>query len=167
VDELADSVTSLKYLVARPGTFTAFYPETTDDMLLQVLIDGMAEAHLEGLLLTYDSDEDGLLDPALTSGQAALVVLFSAVRFLRAELLNRSTSVDYKAGTANYSATQATNILRDILKGLVAQRDATIRLMGSAGGAGAVFAMADQYLARAFFDNGNFSQQLAYPLTGW
>lgn len=153
MDELADAVTSLQYLVARPGTFATFYPETTDAMVLQCLIDGMAEAHLEGLLLSYDADEDGVLTPALSSGQAALVTLFAAVRFIRAELLNRNTSVVYKAGSADYETTQATNILRDILKGLTGQRDKLID--AAAGGSGSdagnvAFFMADQYLVRAW-----------------
>jgi hypothetical protein len=153
MEELADAVTSLQYLVARPGTFATFYPETTDDMVLQCLIDGMAEAQLEGLLLTYAADEDGVLTPALSAGQAALVTLFAAVRFLRAELLNRNTSVVYEAGSAHYETTQATNILRDILKGLSAQKDALVAAAsgGSGSDAGNVaFYMADQYLARVW-----------------
>lgn len=161
-DDLSDSLDSLRYLVARPGTFATFYPETTDDMLLQVLIDGMAEAQLEGLLLTYQSDEDGILTPELSSGQVALVVLFGAIRFLRAELINRNTSVIYQAGTARYETTQATNILRDILKGLIDQKNSVISV-GASSGAGAAFYMADQYLSRAW-DN------FGYPgnvMIGW
>jgi hypothetical protein len=152
-DDLSDSLDSLRYLVARPGTFTTFYPETTDDMLLQVLVDGMAEAHLEGLLLDYESDEDGILTPALSSGQVALVTLFASIRFLRAELINRNTSVVYQAGSARYETTQATNILRDILKGLIAQKD-RITEVGASSGAGAAFYMADQYLTRAWANSG-------------
>ncbi len=150
MDDLADAVDSLRYLVARPGTFEQFYPETTEDMVITVLVDAMAECHLEGLLLDYDADEDGALAPPITKGQAALVVLFGAVRFLRAELLNRNTSVTYKAGSASYETTQATNILRDILKGLLTQRDRAVEISGSSGGAAAAFYMADQYLARVW-----------------
>jgi hypothetical protein len=78
-DDLSDSLDSLRYAVARPGTFTTNYPETTDDMLLQTLMDGFAEAQLMGLLGTYSVDEDGFVSPALTGGQVALVVLFAAV----------------------------------------------------------------------------------------
>lgn len=149
MDELAEAVDSLRYLVARPGTFSDFYPETTEDMLIAVLVDGMAEAHLEGLLLDNDVDADGILDPPLTNGQGALVTLFAAVRFLRAELINRNTSVTYEAGSAHYETTQATNILRDILKGLLAQKERVIEA-GASSGAGSAFYMADQYLARVW-----------------
>ena len=147
MEELADAVDSLRYAVARPGTFSDFYPETTDDMLLAVLIDGMAECQLEGLLLDYSTDEDGILTPALSSGQAAMVTLFAALRFLRSELMNRNTSVAYKAGSASYETTQATNILRDIMKALQAQKDRVVDL-GGASGASSAFYMADQFLAR-------------------
>jgi hypothetical protein len=147
MEELADAVDSLRYAVARPGTFADFYPETTDDMLLAVLIDGMAECQLEGLLLDYSADEDGILTPALSNGQAAMVTLFAALRFLRSELINRNTSVAYKAGSASYETTQATNILRDIMKALQAQKDRVVDLGGS-GGASSAFYMADQFLAR-------------------
>jgi hypothetical protein len=140
-DDLSESLDSLRYLVARPGTF--------------------AEAHLEGLLLTYESDEDGIITPALSSGQVATVVLFAAVRFMRAELFNRNTSVTYKAGSADYETTQATNILRDILKALEAQKLRVINA-GASNGAGAAFYMADQYLARVIDD-----WSPVHVITGW
>lgn len=151
MEDLGDAIDSLRFLVARPGTFEDFYPETTEDMLLQILIDGMAECHLEGLLLTYESDSDGLLTPELSSGQSAMVVLFAAVRFMRAELFNRTTNNVYKAGSASYETTQATNILRDILKALEAQKNRVIET-GSTAGAGAAFYMADQFLTRVAAD---------------
>ncbi len=151
MEDLADATDSLRFLVARPGTFTDFYPETNDDMLVQMLMDGLAETHLEGLLLDYTSDSDGLLTPALSSGQSALVVLFAAVRFLRAELINRNTSVTYKAGSAEYSTAQGVQLLRDLLNSLSAQKDRLIAAAGSGGGASA-FYMADQYLTRVVAD---------------
>lgn len=149
-DDLTDSLDSLRYTVARPGLFATLYPETTDDMLTQVLCDGFAECQLMGLLSTYSVDEDGIVSGDLSGGQVAMVVLFASVRFIRAELLNRNTSVVYKAGSADYETTQATNILRDILKALQTQKDALITLLavGGTGAAGTAFLMADQYLAR-------------------
>jgi hypothetical protein len=151
MEDLGDAVDSLRFLVARPGTFEDTYPETTEDMLLQILMDGLGEAHLEGLLMDYESDADGLLTPELSSGQAATVVLFAAVRFMRAELFNRTTMNSYKAGSASYETTQATNILRDILKALDAQKLRVIAT-GAAAGAGAAFYMADQFLTRVNAD---------------
>lgn len=164
MDDLADAVPSLQYLVARPGTFTTFFPETTEDHLVSVLIDATAECHLEGLLLDIEADDDGLLTPAASSGQAALITLFAGIRFLRAELINRNTSETYKAGTASYEFVQATNILRDILKGLIAQKERAIDA-GSTGAvaAAAAFFMGDQYLARVYYDD----YATSTALIGW
>lgn len=150
-DDLSDSLDSLRFLVARPGTFSQFYPETTDEMVLQTLIDGLAEAHLMGLLMDTTSDEDGILNPPLASGQLALVLLFSAVRFLRSELINRNTTVRYKAGSAEYETSQGVNLLRDLLASLQKQLDKLIDNAEVAGGS-AIFYMADQYLARVCCD---------------
>jgi hypothetical protein len=158
--EMADLVESLRYLVARPGTFEQFYPETTDDALISCLCDGLAEAHLEGLLMAYDCDENGIVSPALSSGRAAVVVLFAGLRFIRSELLNRSEAVVYKAGSAVYEATQSTNILRDIMKALQAQKDRIVAKFADGGtGGSSAFYMADQYLARVRCDG--------YDLPGW
>lgn len=148
--DLADHVDSLRFMVCRPGLFETLYPETTEDMLIQVLMDGMGECHLTGLLLDVTCDDDGGVSPDLSRGQVGMVVLFAGVRFLRAELLNRQTSVVYEAGSTHYEYTQATNLLRDILKALQDQKDAIIN--GDYGGAGttaaSAFYMADQFLAR-------------------
>lgn len=151
-DDLNDAIDSLRYTVARPGLFEILYPETTEDMLLQVLLDGMAEAQMVGCLLEYSYTEDGYVSPALSAGQTSLVTLFAAVRFIRAELLNRNTSVIYKAGSADYETVQATNILRDILAALTKQKDAIVTKLAEGGTAfaGTAFFMADQYLARVW-----------------
>jgi hypothetical protein len=149
--DLADATDSLRFLVARPGMFDTLYPETTDDMLLQVLLDGLGECQLYGTLSTVTATVDGIIDPPLTQPQVALVVIFAALRFIRAELLNRNTSVVYKAGSADYETVQATNILRDIMKALQEQKTAMVALMvNGAGGAAAAFFMADQYVMRGF-----------------
>jgi hypothetical protein len=147
--DLAELIESLQNTVCRPGTFGDLFPESTDELLLSVLCDGLAEAHLEGLLMAYECDEDGIVEPSLTSGRAAVVVLFASVRFLRSDLLNRNTSVVYEAGSAHYETTQATNILRDILKALQDQKDRVVaRFSDTTAGANSAFYMADQYLHR-------------------
>jgi hypothetical protein len=151
MEDLGDAVDSVRFLVARPGTFEDTYPETTEDMLLQILMDAMAEAHLEGLLLDYASDADGLLTPEISNGQAALIILFAGVRFLRAELINRNTSVRYKGGNAEYETAQSVQLLRDLLKSLEAQKDRLITT-GASNGASSAFYMADQYLTRVVAD---------------
>jgi hypothetical protein len=164
-DDLNDAIDSLRYMVARPGLFETLYPETTEDMLLQVLLDGMAEAQMTGLLLDHSYTDDGYISPPLSAGQTALVTLYAAVRFIRAELLNRNTSVVYAAGSARYETVQATNILRDILSALSKQKDAISAKLeqGGTASAGTAFYMADQYLAR-LWDSYHHAGEVA---AGW
>lgn len=145
--DLADYTESLRNVVARPGTFADLFPETTDDGLVLVLQDALAECHLEQTLLTCTSDANGLVRPTLTSGQAALVVLYAGVRLIRAELFNRVTSAKYVAGPVSAETTYATNILRDIMKALQAQKD-RVTSAQAVSGANAAFYMADQYVRR-------------------
>lgn len=147
--DLSDSLDSLRYLVAVPGTFASVYPDTDDDMLTLVLQDGFAEAQLMGLFSSYTA-EDGIVSPGLTNAEVALVVLFAGVRLLRSTLLNTPMSVVYKAGTAEYATTQSSSLLRDLLADLTKQKAAVVDLLSSGGtsAAGEAFFMADQYLAR-------------------
>jgi hypothetical protein len=151
IDDLRDLTDSLRNLVARPGTFTDTFPETTDDDLVAVLLDGFAEAHLEGLMTTVDADEDGLFDTEITRGQGALIVLLAGVRFLRGQLVNTTSHRRYEAGGAVFEEDTPVALLRDILKDLVAQKD---RLIGdlvdaeTAGAGARIFVMADQAYIR-------------------
>lgn len=153
-DDLSESIASLRDLVATPGTFATFYPDTTAEDLLRVLEDALAECQLERMLRGH-SVEDGYVTPALSQGQVALVVIFAAVRFMRASLLNANASVTYKAGSAEYSTSTSASLLKAILDDLKAQKDRLIDAAAGGDGPGAgnvAFYMADQYLARVCAD---------------
>lgn len=145
--DLADYTESLRNVIARPGTFADLFPETTDDGLVLVLQDALAECHLEQSLLHHEADANGLVRPTLSSGQAAMVVLYAGVRLIRAELFNRVTSAKYVAGPVSAETTYATNVLRDIMKALQAQKD-RVTTVQAVSGANAAFYMADQYVRR-------------------
>lgn len=146
--DLANYTDSVRNVMARPGTFSALFPETTDDNLVQLLQDALAECHLEQCLLTHESDDNGLIRPALASGETALVVLYAGIRLIRGEMLNRITSAKYVAGPVSAETTYATNVLRDIMKALEAQKIQITSLL-KASSANAAFAMADAYVANA------------------
>lgn len=146
--DLANYTDSVRNVMARPGTFSTLFPETTDDNLVQLLQDALAECHMERTLLPHESDDNGFVRPVMTSGAMALVVLYAGLRLVRAELLNRITSAKYVAGPVSAETTYATNVLRDVMKALEAQKEKITYLMSSAG-ANAAFYMADAYVANA------------------
>jgi hypothetical protein len=159
--DLDDLAPSVRNMIARPGTFITLFPETTSADILAVLADGLAECHLEGLLLDYAADDVGVVTPDLGSGEQALVVLFSGARLIRSELLNRATTHKRVAGPVSDEEQFSAQLLRDILVDMNGQKrrivDNASRTMG---GVGTAFSMADQYAARTY-ENG-----LVYEVTG-
>jgi hypothetical protein len=159
--DLGDYVDSVRGMLARPGTFEILFPETTDDGLIQLLRDGLAECNMEQLLVGYVADANGMVRPEMPPAAVAMVVLFAGVRLIRAEILNRVTSTKYVAGPVSAEQSYSTNILRDVAKQLEAQKTQLIVLYRS-GGAGVDFYMADSFIANLsqLTDNG-------VPLARW
>jgi hypothetical protein len=147
--DLAAYTTSVRNILARPGMFDTIFPETTDDGLVGLLQDALAECHMEATLLGYEADSNAQVRPAMMSGEIALVVLYAGIRMIRAELLNRISSSKYVAGPVSAETTYATNVLRDIMKALEVQKDAVTTKLTTLG-AGMAFFMEDQYTANAF-----------------
>lgn len=159
--DLATLTPGLRNIIARPGTFTTLFPETTSADLLAVLADALAECHLEGLLTGNVADDLGVVSPDLESGQQALVTLFAGARLIRAELLNRATTRKRVAGPVSSEEQYSAQLLRDILAEMNTQKKRIIDTTSSTySTAGAVFTMADQYVARTL-ENG-----LVYEVTG-
>jgi hypothetical protein len=145
MSDFLDNVESLKRVVATPGTFDTLFPDTTDQDLVGTLLDGIAQAQLDGLLASYTYDDTGTVTPDLSAPQSALVILYAGAILIRAQLLNLKTHIHYASGTAVFEQDMSTNVLRDLLKDLQA-RIANVVAIGSDSGAGAAFYMADQYV---------------------
>lgn len=149
MDDLTELADSVRNLVARPGTFDTLFPETTEDMVTSLLLNGLAEVQLEGLLLDVTYDDDGMLDTDITPGQGALIALFAGIRLLRAELLNRVMHRRYEAGTAVFEEDYNVTLYNQILKDLQGQKDRIVAdLATEEDGYEGAFAMADQYVHR-------------------
>lgn len=148
--DAADFVESLKRSVATAGTFSTNFPDTTDDDLVGVFLDGLAEAQMDGFfinpIVTYD--QNGILTPDITNPQAALVVIYAQCRMIRAELLNRVNKTHYKAGSVEATSEQSSNVLTMILKD-AEERKKALLLRAQVSGASSAFVMADAYFIKA------------------
>lgn len=169
MSDLSDLVETFKRAVARPGTFTDNYPETTDDDLLGSLQDAFAESQLDGFFRTgYVSDLDtGFVDPDLTQAEGRLIVIYAAVRFIEVEILNRPVRTDAKAGKAAFASEFSSNLLKALLDSLQRRKDQLVELLAQ-NGAAAAFYMADAYYVRATHDSrydGGGGDDFGYP--GW
>lgn len=146
--DLADAIPSLQRAVATPGTFATTYPLTTNNDLLGCLMDGLSEVQMDGFLNTYVLDDFGVVGPDLTRGQLALVLIYSACRWVQSELKNIRSSVRYKAGNAEYETTQAATVMAALLKDWT-ERKKAILLRGLTAAAGLMFSMADRSFINA------------------
>lgn len=154
MENASELVEPLQRAVAVPGTFDTAYPSTGEDDLIGLLLDGFAEAQLDGFLSdnTYIADPDdvdyGLLDPVITQPEGALIVIYSSSRLLANELSSRKTHIRYEASGAVFEQDYSAQVLVERLKEIRA-RITDMRTQASTAGAGSAFLMADMYLGRA------------------
>jgi len=149
---LADYVEWLKRLVATPGDFDSFYPNTSDDDLAFTLMDAFSEAQMDGFFLQptlFAGDSNALtVTPELSRPQLSLVLLYASVQFMRAELLNKNNRVRYVAKGLEYETEQSASVITALLKEANDRKQAVLTLQQTAQGATSFF-MADAYVIRA------------------
>lgn len=139
-----------------PGTFSDVFPDTTDKDLVGALADGFAEAQLFGFFkdLTLTPVEGPPLDwtasPDLSLSGGALVVIYTSIRSIRAQIRALNTMSRYKAGPVEFETARAATVLKAELDFLFKRLDDI--LDNAAGAARASAGMAtvfDNYLARS------------------
>lgn len=152
--DLGDLVDSLKRAVAPPGEFAALFASSTDDDLVGSLMDGFAEAQLDGFFTgsygaAHALDVDAqTVAPDLSHAQGALVIVYAASRVITTRLLNLKTHTRYEARGAVYENDQASGLLVQLLKDFQARKTA-LQLKAQYAGSAAAFAMADGYFLAA------------------
>lgn len=157
--DLSNLIPSLQRVVAPPGQFASLYPLAGDNDMLGLLMDGLAEATLDGFFYAQPTvwTDDGITMPDLTRGQQALVVIYAGDTFLKAELKNINTSVTYKAGPVEYQVQTGASIITEILKENAARKQLLIIQQGEIG-VSAAFFMADLNLINAIGDPWEFGR---------
>jgi hypothetical protein len=124
MSDLNDLVPALKRSMAVPGGFDAVFPSVTDEDLVGLALDSIAEAQLDGFLLDYAVD--GLAEtvtPDLSAGEAvnaagALVLIYAAYRVVLNELRNLRNREMYQAGSAKAETERTASMLNEILRQL-------------------------------------------------
>jgi hypothetical protein len=153
VTDLSDLVEPLKRLVATPGTFATFYPNTTDEDLTGSIMDGFAECQLDGFFngpdIAYVLDLDaGTVTPDIPNAGRALVQIYAAANFVTDMVINLKNQVRYEAKGTVYETIQAASILTALLKQFQDRKAAIIALLRQES-MYAAFHMADAYVIRA------------------
>lgn len=142
--DLRTLVDPLKRELAVPGTYDDVFPDTDDTALLGSLLDGFSEAQLQGFF------QDITLTGSVTSKDlslagGALVVMFSAMRIIRAQLRSMTMTSTYKAGPVEVSTQRSGTLLRDELAYLRTRID---ELVATARRSGRTVHVLDNYVSR-------------------
>lgn len=96
---------------------------------LGYLTDAFWKAKLDGFLIGYVVDEEGLVTPVDTSAAdldrkyVALVILYAGISVLRNQILNTNTMFRAKAGPVEFEQQTGATMLTEMLKQLRATKD--------------------------------------------
>lgn len=147
---LASLVEPLKRELAVPGVFDDAFPDTDDTALAASLADGFSEAQLFGYFndMTLGTAPDFETSEELSAAGGALVLLFTSMRILRAQMRALLTVERYKAGAAEYEIQRSANLLRDELKYLQTRLDGLIVTAQRAARGARSAVVIDNYWAR-------------------
>lgn len=149
---LSTLVPALKRELAVPGTFETLFPNTSDDDLTGSLADGFGEARLQGFFpdIALSSEGEGWeTDPELSLSGSTLVVIFTSMRFIRAQIRNLNSVERYKAGPAEFETQRAATTLKAELDFLQKRMDTLIaNAKATARASVGLATVYDNYLAR-------------------
>ena len=147
---LANLVEPLKREVAVPGAFDTIFPDTGDDDLIGALADGFAECRLDGFFGGNVVDLDtNMISPAISSGAAALIVIYSGIRIIRSQLRNMNSHVKYEAAGAIYEVDTAASVLTQELRDFAERKRELLTLFLRQQRAGQSVFVTDGYLTRS------------------
>lgn len=146
MSDLADLVDPLKRELAVPGTYDTVFPSTGDQDLLDSLADGFSEAQLDGYFSDYTLDLDTYLTtPDYSAAGGSLIVLYTGMRIIRAQLRALNLSEKYNAGPVSYEIERSSTLLREELKYLISRRDDLVSQAKKTGGT----VVLDSYFTRS------------------
>lgn len=132
--DLSEHVEWFKREVAVPGTFGTLFPETTDDDLAAALVDGLYRAKLDGWMPTVEADADTFeTNIAITQTAVAIIVVYSAIKFVQNQITNMPTGQRYEAPGGIVADTQrSAQVLTQRLKELNEERKGLLELRNGA-----------------------------------
>ena len=124
--DLSDFVDSLRREVTPAGT--TMFDDVSDATMTGYLADAFWEARLDGFLLGYSADPDGMVTPVnsgspdMPRSMVALLVLYAGMRILRNRILNTTTSLRAKAGPVEFEQQNSATMLAEMLRQLAATK---------------------------------------------
>lgn len=151
---LSEFTASLQRELAVPGTFADVFPDTTTEDLTAALADGFSEAQLRGFFSTLSltaitgPPADWQTSEPLSGSGGALIVIFTSMRIIRAQLRALNTAERYRAGPTEVEFGKSAMLLREELQFLAKRLAEIIEQAQRAARAASSVAVFDNYLAR-------------------
>lgn len=152
---LSSLVPALQSELAVPGTFGDVFPDTGTNDLILSLANAYSMAKIDGFFsdMTLNTSDPvkttWTVSPDFSESGGAITVIYAAMSIIRAQLRVLPTSSTYKAGSVEYSTSQAATILKGELDYLL-QRRKDIVAAGARVARTCSAAVIDGYFARAF-----------------
>jgi hypothetical protein len=125
--DLSDYIDSLRREVTPPGS--TLFTDVSDAVMVGYLADGFWEARLDGLLVGFESDPDGIVTPLvvgaddLSRAPISLIILYAGIRILRNKILNTNTMLKATAGSVAFEQQNSATVLAEMLKQLRITKD--------------------------------------------
>jgi hypothetical protein len=141
--DLANYVDSIRREVNPPGVED--FPNATDTEWTGRLADAFWEARLDGLLVGFTCDENGLVIPMVPQGidpstlpdmgrdMVQLVVLYASFQAIRNTLRDLRTAFTAQAGPVRFDYQHSANLLVEIMKDLINRRDIILMRLSDLG----------------------------------
>lgn len=150
---LADLGEALKRAVAVPGSFDDSF-DMGDAEILGSLLDGFAEAQLDGFFSGMTAEDDGELSSEIDRAAGALIVIYSSSQILTSVIRDLKSHVKYVAGAVSFEQDSPASVMVQLLRDANARKK-EMREEAKRSGAGAAFYFADRYVAQVM-GNGGF-----------
>lgn len=152
VDTLIDP---LKRAMAVPGVFDEAFANTSDDDLINTLVDAFYEAKFDGFFSGTDVDLDtGDITPEITRAYASVIILYASSQVLFSTLRNVKTSQKYVAGPVSAEWASSATLLKAELDRIAARKDDILERQRLAG-------------SRLFFLDGYMSREANTWFRSW
>lgn len=124
--DLGDYIDSLKRAVIPLGS--TLFSTVTPTMWTAYMSDAFWQARLDGFMLDYSADEDGIVTndtggDELGREYVSLIVLYAGITVLYNKILNTNTGFRAKAGPVEFEQQNSATVLAEMLKQLREAKD--------------------------------------------
>lgn len=136
--DLNDLIEDVKSEVNPPGTDQ--FATATPAQWLSQLRNAFWETVIDGLIVGYEVDDDGIVSPTdetsttpLGRDLQQLIIYYAGIRVLKNALLNTKSMIRAKAGPVEFEQQQAATIQTGLLKEAQMRRDLWIKQLSTRG----------------------------------